>query len=62
MSAESDSSHELEAVMEQNLKDTMALLARTPAALDALLRDLPEAWTLRMKGRARGALLTSWAI
>jgi len=50
MSAESDGSHELEAVMEQNLKDTMALLARTPAALDALLRDLPEAWTLRNEG------------
>lgn len=36
--------------MEQNLHDTMALLARMPAALDALLRDLPEAWTLRNEG------------
>lgn len=36
--------------MEQNLHDTMALLARTPAALDALLRDLPEAWTSRNEG------------
>jgi hypothetical protein len=26
------------------------LLARTPAALDALLRDLPDAWTLRNEG------------
>jgi hypothetical protein len=31
--------------MEQKLEYTMALLARTPAALDALLRDLPEGWT-----------------
>ncbi len=36
--------------MEHNLSDTMALLTRTPAALDALLRDLPEAWTLRNEG------------
>ena len=31
--------------MQPNLQDTIALLARTPAALNALLRDLPEAWT-----------------
>jgi hypothetical protein len=37
-------------MMEQNLQDTMALLARTPAALDAVLRDLPHAWTLRNEG------------
>ncbi len=36
--------------MEQSLQDTTALLARTPAALDALLRDLPEAWTMRNEG------------
>jgi len=36
--------------VEQNLQNTIALLARTPAALDALLRDLPEAWTLRNEG------------
>jgi hypothetical protein len=29
---------------------TIALLARTPGALDALLRDLPDAWTLRNEG------------
>lgn len=29
---------------------TESLLARTPAALDALLRDLPGAWTLRNEG------------
>jgi len=31
--------------MEHKLEDTIALLARTPAALDALLRGLPEMWT-----------------
>jgi hypothetical protein len=36
--------------MEHNLHHTIALLARTPAALDALLRDLPETWTLRNEG------------
>lgn len=32
------------------LEDTTALLARTPATLDALLRHLPEAWTMRNEG------------
>ncbi len=36
--------------MEHNLQHTIALLERTPAALNALLRDLPEAWTLRNEG------------
>ena len=36
--------------MQQNLPQTLALLARTPAALHALLRDLPEAWTLSNEG------------
>lgn len=31
--------------MTDRLQDTMALLARTPSALDALLRTLPPAWT-----------------
>jgi hypothetical protein len=31
--------------MEHNLDQTFALLARTPAVLNALLRDLPGAWT-----------------
>jgi hypothetical protein len=35
---------------EHNLQDTISLLSRTPAALDALLRDLPETWTLRNEG------------
>jgi hypothetical protein len=33
--------------MEHNLQHTMSLLAHTSAALDALLRDLPETWTFR---------------
>src|SRR5215469_9696548 len=36
--------------MEHNLQNTMSLLARTPATLDALLRDLPEAWTFSNEG------------
>jgi DinB superfamily len=36
--------------MEHNLSQTIALLTRTPAALDTLLRDLPETWTLRNEG------------
>jgi hypothetical protein len=36
--------------MEHNLQQTMSLLARTPATLDALLRGLPETWTLRNEG------------
>ena len=35
---------------EHNLHHTIALLTRTPAALNALLRDLPETWTLRNEG------------
>lgn len=36
--------------MEHNLNDTTSLLARTPLCLNVLLRDLPEAWTLRNEG------------
>lgn len=36
--------------MPHNLDDTIALLGRTPAALNALLRDLPEVWTTRNEG------------
>jgi DinB superfamily len=35
---------------EHSLQHTISLLTRTPAALDALLRDLPETWTLRNEG------------
>ena len=37
--------------MEHNLDQTISLLARTPAALNALLRDLPETWTLQTEGK-----------
>lgn len=36
--------------MEQNLQDTVSVLARTPGVLAALLRDLPDAWTLPNEG------------
>jgi len=41
--------------MQHNLHDAMALLSRTPAALNAFLRDLPEAWTFCKKEKALGA-------
>jgi hypothetical protein len=37
--------------MEQNLEHTISLLSRTPAVLDALLRDLPDAWTMCDEGQ-----------
>ena len=36
--------------MEQTLPLTVALLARTPATLDALLRGLPDPWILQNEG------------
>ncbi len=36
--------------MTHNLDNTVSLLARTPATLNALLRDLPETWTRRNEG------------
>jgi len=36
--------------MEHELENTIALLERTPAALDALLRGLPQMWTERGEG------------
>jgi hypothetical protein len=38
----------------QNLDLTTSLLSRTPAALNALLRDLPDAWTMSNEGTANG--------
>jgi len=38
--------------MAYKLEDGVALLERTPAALDALLRDLPAFWTLSNEGAA----------
>ena len=36
--------------MDHNLDATIALLARTPSALNALLRDLPDKWTYSNEG------------
>jgi len=36
--------------MQHDLDHTISLLSRTPAALDAILRDLPDAWTLKNEG------------
>ena len=38
--------------MEQNLEHTIAVLTRTPAVLDAFLRDLPQPWTLQNEGES----------
>jgi DinB family protein len=38
------------AATQHDLQNTIALIARTPATLNALLRDLPETWTLRNEG------------
>jgi DinB superfamily len=37
-------------MMEHNLENTISLLSRTPATLDALLRDLPEMWACGNEG------------
>ncbi len=42
--------------MDHNLEHTVSLLARTPAALNVLLRDLPEFWTSRNEGK------DSWSV
>jgi DinB superfamily len=36
--------------MPSDLQQTVALLTRTPAVLDTLLRDLPDTWTRRNEG------------
>jgi len=36
--------------MQDQLENTIALLERTPAAFDALLRGLPEVWVMRNEG------------
>jgi hypothetical protein len=37
-------------MMERTLHNTIALLSRTPAVLNALLRDLPDEWVYRNEG------------
>jgi hypothetical protein len=36
--------------MDFSLDETLALLSRTPASLNALLRDLPDSWTRQNEG------------
>ena len=38
--------------MKHNLPHTISLLSRTPAALNAFLRDLPDTWTLPNEGES----------
>jgi hypothetical protein len=40
----------MEQNVEQNVEQTISLLMHTPATLNALLRDLPESWTMRNEG------------
>jgi hypothetical protein len=40
----------IDEVTEFSLDDTVALLSRTPAALEGLLRGLPETWVFRNEG------------
>ena len=44
--------HPTHAMAEHNLQHTISLLTHTPAALDTLLRDLPESWTARNEGES----------
>ena len=37
---------------DHNLFETISVLSRTPAVLNALLRDLPDSWTRRNEGGA----------
>ena len=39
--------------MQQNLEHTIAVLMRLQAALDGLLRGLPEAWTMLIEVKRR---------
>jgi len=41
----------METLTEFNLAEAIAILTRTPATLNALLRGLPDVWTLRNEGR-----------
>ena len=48
--------------MEHNLQQTISLLTRTPVTLQALLRGLPNEWTLQNEGETPGTYSTSSAI
>jgi DinB superfamily len=43
--------------MEHELNNTIAVLERTPGALDALLRDLPKMWTMQNEGEKTWSVL-----
>lgn len=43
--------------MEQNLDQTIALLLRTPATLNSLLRDLSQDWTMKNEGEKTWSVL-----
>ena len=45
-------------MMKQSLQHTISLLEHTPAALDALLRGLPEAWTHSNEGESTWSAYT----
>ena len=44
--------------MKHNLENTIALLTRTPSALNALLRDLPDVWTQSNEGENTWSVTT----
>ena len=50
MRSDSTTPDEARLIVKHSLEQTIALLTRTPATLNALLRDLPETWTLRNEG------------
>src|SRR5580658_9060776 len=43
----------MESSKEFSLAEVRAVLARTPATLNALLRGLPETWVMRNEGRSK---------
>jgi len=49
--------YELRIMVEHSSHNTISLLTRTPGALDALLRDLPETWTFRNEGESTWSVL-----
>ena len=46
--------------MQNHLENTIALLERTPAALNALLRGLPGMWTGSDEGATPGRCAPWW--
>jgi hypothetical protein len=50
-SKKASGSQPIEATMEFNLPETIAVLNRTPAVLNSLLRGLPESWTQSNEGQ-----------